>query len=59
MNKYECIVCGFTYDEAVGIPDDGIAPGTKWEDIPADWTSLTAVQPKKTLKWSKYRGGAV
>ena len=38
MNRYECIVCGFTYDEAVGIPDDGIAPATKWADIPADWT---------------------
>ncbi|MDB5855320.1 MAG: rubA1 [Herminiimonas sp.] len=38
MNRYESIVCGFVYDETVGIPDDGIAPGTKWEDIPADWT---------------------
>ena len=38
MNKYECIVCGFVYDEAVGMPDEGIPPGTKWEDIPADWT---------------------
>lgn len=38
MNKYECIVCGFIYDEAIGIPEDGIAPGIKWEDIPTDWT---------------------
>ena len=38
MNKYECIVCGFNYDEADGMPDEGIAAGTKWEDIPADWT---------------------
>ncbi len=38
MNKYICKICGYVYDEAVGIPDQGIAPGTKWEDLPADWT---------------------
>ena len=37
FNKYECVICGFIYDEAVGIPDDGIAAGTKWADIPEDW----------------------
>ncbi|MFJ4064279.1 FAD-dependent oxidoreductase [Pseudomonas sp. NPDC089996] len=37
MYKWECLVCGFIYDEAVGIPDDGIAAGTRWEDIPQDW----------------------
>ncbi|HHV59030.1 MAG TPA: rubredoxin [Clostridiaceae bacterium] len=37
MAKYECSVCGFVYDEAEGIPEDGIAPGTKWEDLPDDW----------------------
>ena len=35
--KYECVVCGFIYDEAEGLPDDGIPAGTKWEDIPEDW----------------------
>ena len=35
--KWECIVCGWVYDEATGDPDSGIAPGTKWEDIPEDW----------------------
>jgi len=34
---WECLVCGFIYDEAKGWPDDGIAPGTRWEDVPADW----------------------
>ncbi len=38
MNKYICKICGFVYDEAAGMPDNGIAPGTKWEDLPADWT---------------------
>ena len=37
MNTYQCIVCGFIYDEAAGMPDHGIAPGTRWHDIPADW----------------------
>ena len=35
--KYECIICGFIYDEAEGLPDDGIPAGTRWEDIPDDW----------------------
>ena len=34
MRKYKCAVCGYVYDESVGIPEKGIAPGTKWEDIP-------------------------
>ncbi len=37
MTKWECIVCGWVYDEAKGDPDSGIAPGTKWDDIPDDW----------------------
>lgn len=37
MSKWECIVCGLVYDEKAGWPDDGIAPGTKWEDVPEDW----------------------
>jgi rubredoxin len=32
-----CVVCGFVYDEADGLPEEGIAPGTRWEDIPEDW----------------------
>ena len=37
MAKYVCSVCGFVYDEAKGIPDAGIAAGTRWEDLPEDW----------------------
>jgi rubredoxin len=37
VKKWMCIVCGLIYDEAQGWPDDGIAPGTRWEDVPADW----------------------
>ena len=38
MKKYVCTVCGYVYDEAEGASDEGIEPGTKWEDIPEDWT---------------------
>ena len=37
MSKYVCSICGYIYDEATGIPEAGIAPGTKWEDLPDDW----------------------
>ncbi|MFZ5629615.1 MAG: rubredoxin [Spirochaetota bacterium] len=37
MRKFKCVVCGFVYDEAQGLPEDGIKPGTRWEDIPEDW----------------------
>lgn len=37
MKKWQCAICDFIYDEAVGIPDEGIAAGTKWEDVPDDW----------------------
>ncbi|MDD5921718.1 MAG: rubredoxin [Eubacteriales bacterium] len=34
---YVCKVCGYEYNPAVGDPEHGIAPGTKFEDLPADW----------------------
>lgn len=37
MAIYVCTVCGYTYDESKGIPDAGIAPGTKWDMLPEDW----------------------
>lgn len=32
-----CVICGFIYDEAAGLPEDGIPPGTRWDDVPAEW----------------------
>lgn len=32
-----CTFCGFVYDEALGHPESGLAPGTRWEDVPDDW----------------------
>lgn len=37
MKKYVCTICGYIYDEAAGIPGDGIVPGTKWESLPGSW----------------------
>jgi len=34
---YMCLICGFIYDEATGISEEGIAPGTRWEDVPVNW----------------------
>lgn len=34
--KHVC-PCGYVYDETLGDPDSGVAPGTKWEDVPEDW----------------------
>ncbi len=38
MQKYVCEPCGYEYDPAVGDPDNGIEPGTAFEDLPDDWT---------------------
>lgn len=37
MKKYTCSLCGYVYDEAAGDPDNGIAPGTKFADLPDTW----------------------
>ena len=37
MKQMVCSICSYTYDEAKGIPEAGIAPGTKWEDLPQGW----------------------
>ena len=37
MDKYVCDICGYIYDPANGDPDNGVAPGTALEQVPADW----------------------
>ena len=41
MAKYVCLICGYVYDEALGRPEDGIAPGTLWQSLPEDWVCPT------------------
>jgi len=33
-----CVICGFVYEEEKGRPEEDIAPGTRWEDVPETWT---------------------
>ena len=37
MKKWVCIPCGYVYDPAKGDPENGVLPGTAWEDVPEDW----------------------
>jgi rubredoxin len=37
VKKWECLACGYVYDPEVGDPDNGIEPGTPFEDLPDDW----------------------
>jgi len=38
LAKYRCKICGYIYDEDAGDPEVGIPPGTRWEDLPEDFT---------------------
>jgi rubredoxin len=37
MQKWTCVICGYEYDPAKGDPDNGIAPGTAFENLPDTW----------------------
>jgi len=37
MRIWECEICGFIYKESEGLPEEGIPPGTSWDEIPDDW----------------------
>jgi rubredoxin len=50
MRKFKCSICGFTYDESAGMPEKGIAPGTKWEDIPHDFLCPLCGAPKTAFE---------
>lgn len=48
--KYVCTVCGYIYDPALGDPDNGIAPGTEFVDLPEDWTCPLCGVPKEDFE---------
>lgn len=50
MRKWQCMTCGFIYDEAEGLPDQGIAAGTRWEDVPDDWVCPECATPKSDFE---------
>jgi rubredoxin len=37
MDRYVCTICGYVYDPEQGDPDNGVAAGTAWDDVPDDW----------------------
>lgn len=49
MDKYICTVCDWVYDPEIGDPEHGIAPGTKFEDIPDDWVCPPLRSGKRRL----------
>lgn len=50
MDKYECTVCGYVYDPEKGDPDNGVNPGTAWDDVPADWVCPTCGAGKEDFE---------
>jgi rubredoxin len=46
FKRLMCLGCGFSYDEALGLPEHGLAPGTRWADIPDDWVCPDCGTPK-------------
>ncbi len=46
MAKYECTACGYVYDPAVGDPDNGVPPGTRFDDLPDTWVCPQCGVPK-------------
>ena len=50
MDKYKCDVCGYIYDPEKGDPDGGIKPGTRFEDIPDEWTCPVCGAEKSQFK---------
>jgi rubredoxin len=49
MTKYEC-PCGYVYDPAKADPDNGVAPGTAWEDLPGDWSCPMCGAPRDAFE---------
>ncbi len=50
MRKWQCMTCGFIYDEAESWPDDDLPPGIRWEDVPDDWICPECGRPKSDFE---------
>ena len=46
FKRWMCLGCGFLYDEALGSLEHGLAPGTRWDDVPESWTCPDCGTPK-------------
>ncbi len=62
MSKYVCGVCGYVYDPVKGDPENGIAPGTKFEDLPDNWecpvcgASKNDFEKEQVVSWIPHPG---
>ncbi len=50
FKTYMCLICGWVYDEEAGLPEEGIAPGTLWKDVPMNWTCPECGARKEDFK---------
>ena len=50
MRRYICVICGFVYKEEQGMPEVGLAPGTRWEEVPMDWQCPDCGAAKKDFE---------
>jgi rubredoxin len=50
LKRHICLGCGFLYDEALGLPEHGISPGTRWADIPDNWICPDCGTPKSRFE---------
>jgi rubredoxin len=54
MKTWLCLICGWVYDEAQGWPEDGIAPGTRWEDVPPNWVCPECGARKEDFEMTEF-----
>lgn len=50
MAKWKCTICGYIYDPEAGDPEGNIAPGTSFEDLPAEWVCPVCGAPKDAFE---------
>lgn len=50
LKTWMCVNCGFVYEESAGDAATGVAPGTRWEDVPEDWTCPDCGAPKSAFE---------
>jgi rubredoxin len=54
--SWVCMICGFVYDEAEGLPEEGIAPGTRWSDVPDAWACPDCGAAKSEFEMVRIEG---
>ncbi len=50
MERYVCKICGYIYDPAEGDPENGVAPGTLFSELPDDWVCPPCGAPKSEFE---------